>query len=428
MAFSGDGRKSGGTRKPHAYILYHYFHPDDVVSARHFDGLARGLRDRGWRVTAMPCNRGCRDESRRYSLSEDWDGIEIRRVWRPGVRQASNLGRLFNAAWMIAAWGLRSLDRTKPDVVIVGTDPVLSVLVTLFWRGFRPSVRLAHWCFDLYPEAAVADEMLRPRSWAVRVMKSLLRAAYRRCDLIADLGSCMKERLATYRSRAKSVTLVPWALSEPARPVAADPEVRQELFGDARLGLLYSGNFGRAHGYAEFLELARRLRDASVCFCFVVRGNRVEELQKAVTPEDTNVRFAGFAPESALEARLAAADIHLTSLRPEWTGVVVPSKFFGSMAAGRPVLFAGGQDAAPAVWIREFGVGWIVDSGNLDDLATVLRHLAESPDRLREVQTRCHAVYQGHFSWRKVLDEWDRELRSVLRITSEPGKGESKNI
>jgi glycosyltransferase involved in cell wall biosynthesis len=201
--------------------------------------------------------------------------------------------------------------------------------------------------------------------------------------------------------------------------VPPDPAVRRELFGGAALGLLYSGNFGRAHSYEEFLALARHLRGDNVAVCFAVRGNRADELRKAVRPDDANVAFAGFAPEAELERRLAAADVHLVSLRPEWTGVVVPSKFFGSLAAGRPVVFAGGADSAIAGWVREFGVGWVLTADNAAAVAADLRALAADPARLAELQRRCHAVYQEHFSWRAVTAGWDRELRGLL-----PRRGE----
>src|SRR5689334_19786832 len=91
-------------RKPRAAVLYHYFYPDDVVSARHFGEFCAGLVERGWDVEAMPCNRGCRDETLAYQAQEHWEGVDIRRVWRPRFRQASSLGRVLNAAWMIVAW------------------------------------------------------------------------------------------------------------------------------------------------------------------------------------------------------------------------------------------------------------------------------------------------------------------------------------
>ena len=76
------------------------------------------------------------------------------------------------------------------------------------------------------------------------------------------------------------------------------------------------------------------------------------------------MRFAGFAPEAELEKRLTACDLHLVSLRPEWTGTVVPSKFFGALAAGRGVVFAGSPESAIARWIDEHQVGWVSDAGN----------------------------------------------------------------
>jgi glycosyltransferase involved in cell wall biosynthesis len=319
---------------------------------------------------------------------------------------------------MLAAWSL-PIGR-RPDVLIVGTDPILSVVVAIAWRVTRPGVKIAHWAFDLYPEAPVADGMLRADSLLVRGLRAVLRVAYGCCHLIADLGACMRRRLDFYRPRGRQTTLVPWALSEPAAPVPPDPVVRRELFGKAGLGLLYSGNFGRAHAYDEFLTIARHLRGSGVSLCFAVRGNRADELQKAVRPDDTNVNFAGFAPESELERRLAAADVHLVSLRPEWTGVVVPSKFFGSLAAGRPVIFAGSPDAAIATWVRDLGVGWVLTRETAPSVADDLGSLAADPARLTALQRHCHAVYHEHFSWRVVMDGWDRELRALWHRPGKP--------
>lgn len=404
--------------RPRLTALYHYFHPDDVVSARHFSDFCQELAARGWHVEALPCTAGCRDESKTYRRVETWNGVFIRRVWRPRFKQASTLGRMLNAAWMIVAWTVAMASRrngAKPEVLVIGTDPVLSILVSLFVKRLRPSVRLVHWCYDLYPEAATAQGIVGEQSLFVRLLKRLLREAYRSCDLVADLGSCMRMRLQGYEHRCRKVTLVPWALSEPHDVLCPDREVRKELFGSASLALLYSGNFGRAHSYAEFLELSRLLRDENIHFCFGVRGNRANDLRAAVRDAAQNVSLAGFAPESELAKRLTAADIHLVSLRPEWTGVVVPSKFFGSLAAGRPVIFAGSRDAAIARWIEAYGVGWVLDRSSLEKVACDLRRLANSREDLVLLQRRCHEVYHAHFSRRRIMDCWDQELRILLR-------------
>jgi glycosyltransferase involved in cell wall biosynthesis len=403
-------------RRPRVAVLYHYFHPDDVVSARHFADFCVGLAERGWEVEAWPCNRGCRNETISFPLREHWRGIAIRRVWRPRFRQASSVGRLLNTAWMLLAWCVGAWRQPRPglDVLVVGTDPVLSVLTALAARKLRPDIRIAHWCFDLYPEGPIAEGMIREDGWLTRTLRRLLRAAYSSCHLVADLGCCMRQRLAPYGHTCRKVTLVPWALAEPEQVEPPDPATRRELFGDGALGLLYSGNFGRAHSCTEFLDVARCLRGSGVQFCFGVRGNRAEELRAAVGPEDTNVRLAGFAPEAALEKRLAAADIHLVSLRPEWTGLVVPSKFFGALAAGRPVIFAGAREAAIARWIEEHRVGWVLDGPSREVVAAELRSLAAAPEQLGVLQRHCHQVYQKHFSREQVMNQWDWELSNLL--------------
>ena len=404
------------TEPPRLTLLYHFFRPDDVVSARLFDELATGLAERGWRVTVRPANRSCFGRGRRFPRREVRAGVEIRRVWRPDFDQSSNRGRLLNSAWMHAAWAWSALaSRRRPnEVMLVGTDPILGVLAAIPWKLLRRRTKTAHWCFDLYPDAAVADGMLAPDGWLPRLLARLTAAAYRRCDLVADLGACMGRRLQAIEPSCHPETITPWSLVEPATPPAPDPAVRHELFGDATLGLLYSGSFGRAHSYEEFLALARALRGSGVAFCFAGRGNRADELRAAVGPDDANVRFAGFAPEDQLEQRLTACDLHLVSLRPEWTGTVIPSKFFGALAAGRGVVYAGAPESAIAGWVRAHDAGWVLTPATVPEVAAQLRALADNPVELAALRRRCHAAYHAHFSRSRMVEQWDAALRALL--------------
>jgi Tfp pilus assembly protein PilN len=93
---------------------------------------------------------------------------------------------------------------------------------------------------------------------------------------------------------------------------------------------------------------------------------------------------------------------------------VVPSKFFGALAAGRPVLFAGPRDAAIARWIEEHGVGWVLDEQTQEQVAARLRSLASAPEALQDLQQHCQRIYQRLFSRRCVMDQWNRELLALL--------------
>ena len=135
-----------------------------------------------------------------------------------------------------------------------------------------------------------------------------------------------------------------------ARPTGrrSTPALRGALFPRAKLALLYSGTMGRAHEFDAFLQPGARLPGA--------RGRRDLDLllgRAATAPtscaprsaaDDTNIALRAVRRRGGrCSARLAAADLHLVSLRADWAGVVVPSKFFASLAVG-PVIVRG------AIW------------------------------------------------------------------------------
>ena len=224
----------------------------------------------------------------------------------------------------------------------------------------------------------------------------------------------MRERLRPYGSGALCDTIVPWALVETDGPAPIPQQERRELFGQAALGLLYSGNFGRAHSWAGIAELAQALDKLGGRIVFSVRGNAVQQLTQSITEKQAPVRFAGFASSERLAYRLSAADIHIVSLREHWTGTVVPSKFFGALAMGRPVLFVGSRDSAVARWIQEFGVGWVLDPLRIEQLAAELARWSASPEEKYNLFRHCHRVYETEFSRTRAVERWDERLRGLL--------------
>ncbi len=210
-------------------------------------------------------------------------------------------------------------------MILLGTDPILSVLIAPVWKLFHPATKIVQWSFDLYPEAAYADGIMDRDTSLAHLLTWLVRWAYRACDVVVDIGACMRQLLLQHDSTMQVTTLVPWALFEPDHPVAAPTHERAEMFGDTRLALLYSGSFGRAHEYESMLELMRHLRDSPTRLALSVKGNREHALRAAVLPEDTNVRFVPPVAASGLEQRLASADIPFcqSSQRVDWRGRTV---------------------------------------------------------------------------------------------------------
>jgi glycosyltransferase involved in cell wall biosynthesis len=409
---------------PRLLVHYHFFHPDDVVSARMFSDLAVEQRRRGWDVTALTSNRSWRDPRARLPRAERWEGVAVERVFRPPWSQARALERLGNSAFMLGAapWRLRALGRF--DAIVVGSDPAFAALVAPAFRHIDPGAALVHWCFDLYPEAILAEGGIPGAAALAPVARRLMAAAYRRFDALVDIGPRMQERLADYGAGARQETLVPWALTEAERPVPVDAPARAALYPRAKLALLYSGTMGKAHDFELFLALARACRARSgetIGLCFAVRGARSDELRAAVGPADTNVTLAPFADEAALAGRLAAADLHLVSLGPAWGGIVVPSKFFASLAIGRPVIYAGPADSEIARWIAAHDLGLHLTPATIDAVAERLHRLAADPGALSRWRDNAHGVYRRQWSKAVSNDRWDALLRDLCAARARSG-------
>ncbi len=406
---------------PKAYVFYHFLYPDNVVSAVLMGELGSGLVQLGWDVTAFPSMREHGNERDKYPRRDIWQGVKIERIWRPAWQQTSGAGRILNAAWMIGRWMTMSMQKQhRPDVIIIGTDPFLSILIAPVWRYFKPNTKIAHWCFDLYPEAAYAEGILDRQGILAKILHRQLKKAYRACDIVVDIGRCMRELLLRYDPNLKITTLVPWAQVEPDSALPIAMSERENVIGNVRLALMYSGSFGRAHSFDGMLEIARLLRSDDIHLALSVRGNREQALREAVCSDDTNIRFVPFADASHLGDRLASADIHVVSLREEWTGMVVPSKFFGALAIGRPVLYCGSERSAIAQWIQEHKVGWVLTCENVLGVADELRSYSLNKSEMDSMNERCHRVYTQHFSRNVVLRGWHRQLCNLMGIHITP--------
>lgn len=396
-------------------LLYHFFHPDPVVSSRMFSDLACDLaEDASFEVTVFTGNRDFKSGEKLPVREEVWQNVRIRRFSRPGLSQGNHIFRLLNSFVLQLKW-LRALFREKYDVVILGTDPQFSFLMFPWMRLLQRKARLVEWAFDIYPDAIIA--MGGFMGTLAKITLPFTRFARSFADEIWDIGDCMRKRLMRYNGKAPYFTFTPWATAgkdEIDKELTA--KMRKELFGDAKLTFLYSGTVGYAHDLAPFIELARRCRQANlpVKFCFAGHGNTYREQTASITPEDDNISLAGFASASELASRLAAADVHLISLRERFRGVVVPSKFFGSLAAGRMTLFSGDPESAVAKWIREYECGLVLD----DDTVEAIRTLCEHPELLKGFQQRAEEAYKSDFSRESVTARISQRLRKFSSESS----------
>jgi glycosyltransferase involved in cell wall biosynthesis len=171
----------------------------------------------------------------------------------------------------------------------------------------------------------------------------------------------------------------------------------------------YSGNLGRAHEFETVLAAAERLRkEPHFIFLMIGGGKRFEELSRAVKRQGlaSSFRFIPYQDQKTLPYSLAVADAHWLSLNPKLEGLIVPSKFYGIAAAGKPIVIIGDKNGELARRVQRHGCGIVVAPGDAGALVDALRRLANTPGTISEMGRRARATLDAHFTRQKALHRW----------------------
>lgn len=398
-------------------ILNQLFWPDKINTARHISELAEELVKRGWDVTALVGDRLYKDHKTKIRPEKGvWNGVNYSRINTPAFNQKKNIPRLLTSLWFLLAWVVKIPIIANYDAVILGTNPPFSYFIVPLIKIYNKKIKILMWGFDLYPEAIIASKN-NEIIFFEKPLKLMAKFCYRKLDVIVDIGPCMRSIYRQYYHNSREETLTPWSFVEPNRTYDPHLPTRKELFGNANLTLLYTGTIGYAHDFDLFLKLARELnkRDASIGFCFAGFGNLMNDLKSKITDLDTNISFAGFVKtDHELKNRLSSADIMLISLKDNWTGISVPSKFFSAIAMGKAVLFSGSSKSALSVWTKTYNLGYQLDNDNIYKIADTLSRIAKRPSIISKFKKNSNYTYHKEFSKKNICDNWSKLLKETI--------------
>jgi glycosyltransferase involved in cell wall biosynthesis len=205
-----------------------------------------------------------------------------------------------------------------------------------------------------------------------------------------------------------------WSDDEQISPVSnADNPLRREWGLDDKFVVGYSGNLGRAHEFETVLGAGERLRnDPRIVFLFIGGGHRMDELARIVKARglESTFRCIPYQDRTLLKHSLCVPDIHWISLNPAVEGLIVPSKFYGIAAAGRPIIAITARDGEIARLVQQHRCGLVIEPGQVDALAAALVRLSTDPSSLATMGTRARTMLDAHFTRRRAFDRW----RNVL--------------
>lgn len=339
-------------------------------------------------------------------------GVRVHRVWTSRFGRTTLVGRAMDYATFYVAATLAIIRLVnRGDVVVAMTDPPL-ISVAAYAAAWLRGAALVNWLHDLFPEVAGALGVAWCRGRSGRVLGWLRDCSLRAAVGNVVLGDRMARVVAARGIPGDRIQLIHnWSPDERITPL--EPEfnsLRQTWKLEGKFVVGYSGNIGRAHDFGVLLEAATRLsgRD-DIAFLFIGGGNQRVALEAEVRSRGLgNVCFRPYQPPNLLAQSLTAPDCHVVSLKPELEGLIVPSKLYGCLAAGRPVVFIGAHDGEIAALMRSsfapFGV--CVSPDDVSELTREIERLVDDPAYGRLLGANGRRLFDERFNRALALDAW----------------------
>jgi glycosyltransferase involved in cell wall biosynthesis len=321
-----------------------------------------------------------------------------------------------------ATWRLLQLIR-RGDVVVAKTDPPM-MSVCAAWAVKLKGGVLVNWVQDLFPEVATSLDVYGVR-FAAPMLKRLRNHSLRSGRSNVVLGEIMAKRLRDEGIPSDQIMIIEnWADAEAIQPIDKrdNPLIREwRLEGKFVLG--YSGNMGHVHEFKTMIDAAERLNAVDeIVFVFIGDGIARSWLASEVIRRGLgNVQLHPYQSADRLRWSLSVPDVHFVSLRPTLEGLIVPSKFYGIAAAGRPIIHIGDPEGEIARILERERCGWSFCIGEADALTTCIVRLSQKRREVSDAGQCARRAFDRQYSRSHALDSWRQLLTSATTHVSPQG-------
>jgi colanic acid biosynthesis glycosyl transferase WcaI len=302
------------------------------------------------------------------------NGVEIVRVRSTAFDRAALGRRATNYLTFLASAFAAGVRERRPDVVLCMTDPPIIANVAL-GVARRFGVPLVVVSQDVFPEIAVELGRLE-QPFVVSLLRHMIGYYLRRADRVVAIGDTMRARLEAKGAPPERITVIPnWTDTGLVEPKPRDNDWAVEHAFAGRFVVMHSGNVGYAQDLETLVRASTFLRDLDdLSVAIIGTGARqVALIELAERLEADAVQFLPYQDREVIAWSLSSADLHYVGLGSGLAGYVVPSRLYGILAVGRPVLVSADAESETARLVSEIGCGVVVPPGRADLVARVLR-------------------------------------------------------
>ena len=409
---------------PKILMLCQLFYPELVSTGQTLTELAESLTGLGVEVQVCCGPPTIINEKTKTPKDYDHNGIRIHRVWGTTFPKLSTIGKMVNQiTYAVSTFFYLLFNKIDRPVLVVTNPPFLGAICVVIKRIKR--LRFIYLVFDVYPDTAINLGMLSKNGWITKAWESLNRSILKSCDAFVVIGRCMavviRNKMPDKEKeliRKKEHVIHVWADNRNIQPLKgkkSNPFVKEwNLEGKFVLG--YSGNMGRFHDIETIAEAARKMKkDDRFRFLFIGEGFKKKWLIQYIKENGlTNCIVDTYVPREDLPLVLNSFDLGLVSLSKDQEGLSVPSKTFGLLSAGVPVVAIMNKNSEIALVVEEESCGMVVPPGDPAALVETIFTLEKDRERLAEMRRNARNAVDSKYSLEKAARTYSELISQFM--------------
>lgn len=378
-------------------IYAHYFYPDVASTGQILAELAEGMIDT-FDITVIcvvPSYSGVIEEkykSKRIYI-EEYKGIKLVRVRVPEFKKSNKISRIKN----LLAYFFNSLIATakieKQDYIYtISQPPILGGVLGVLGKWIKGG-KLIYNIQDFNPEQTIAVGYAKNKLLLNTVM-AVDKFSCKNSDKVIVVGRDMQETLKNRFNNKKvpsNVFINNWINEKEIYPLDQNhPKIvafKEKYNLQDKFIIMYSGNIGLYYDLENIIKVIGEFKDREdVVFAFIGDGTVKSKIEEYVTNNNlNNVTFIPYQDKADLIYSLNAADIHWVVNAKGIKGVSVPSKLYGVMAAGKPVLGVLDEGSEARLIVEECNCGVCIEPGNYKEISRNIEYILNNKELIKSL-------------------------------------------
>lgn len=330
-------------------FVINYFHPDYASTGQLMTELCMHIKD-DFEITVIAAQPGYSQDtysgkSNEKIETEFWNDMKIIRVQLPQVNKRSKISRMKYIMQYFVLANIALLKEKNVDLIYtISQPPVLGGLIGTMGK-FLKRTKHVYNIQDFNPEQAAAVNYTGGTIHNIAKHIDKLNCSY--SDHIILVGNDMKKTLENRfgkRHQLAHSVINNWTDENEIIPLSKNESYVSEFLKEHNLEgkfiIMYSGNLGLYYDLENLIKISSDFQQIQeIHFLYIGEGASKKEMQDYVSQQNLkNVTFLPYQPKEFIKYSLNVADVHLVVNQKGIKGVSVPSKIYGVMAAGKPIL------------------------------------------------------------------------------------------